>query len=169
MIFYQRNISNKLLALRCISIVLGFFCYHSFATNKVNVGYVLAIVLILLCLIIVEDFIVLPGSFQVKKIYFFGFLPVTWTFAKTEQPFLISYSRDFHVEAEPSENTYPETGLGCLLFIYAIFGKKNSITHIKFTIKRNIKSNVFNRVDIMLSAEEYLLIEGRTQRLPNST
>jgi len=104
MIFYQRHIGNKLLALRFISIVVGLFCYNSFATNKVNVGYVLVIVLMLLCLIIVEDFIVLSDSFHVKKFYFFGFLPATWTFTKTGRPFLILYSGDFHVEADPSEN-----------------------------------------------------------------
>ena len=106
----------------------------------------------------------LPG----KKIYFFGFLPITWTFTKTERPFLISYSRDFDVEADPPENTDLETGVGCLLFIYALFGKQNSITHIKFTVERTIKSNFLNRVDIMLSGEEYFLIEGMTQQLPNS-
>ena len=159
MIFYRRNIYNKLIALRSISIVTGFLCYLSFDANKNNLGYFLAVVLALLSIIVIEDFVVFPDSFQVKKYYFFGFLPIRWNFIKDDKIFLVPDGYGFGKESDPEE--FFDSDVGCLFLIFSVFSKQGKITHLKFTIKKQEgKSRFLNQVDIFLSREEHQLINN---------
>jgi hypothetical protein len=159
MVFYKRNINNKLFALRFISLVLAISCYWSFDKGKDNPGYVLAVALIVLSLITIEGLVVYAESFQVKKFYFFGLIPINWTFTKEEKAVLVAYGSGFGEEGDLLELGQSETGVGCLYFLLSAFMKQGNITHIKYTIKpAGSRSNLFKRVDVMLSHEEYQLI-----------
>ena len=160
MIFYRRNIYNKLIVLRGLSIVTGILCYLSLDKGIVNLGYFLAVVLVFLSIVVIKNLVVFPDSFQVKKIYFFGVFPVNWNFRKDERVVLHSYTSEFEEEDDADGFSHMETTAGCLFYIYAVFGKQNRITHRKFSIKKEIsKSGFLGEVEIFLSKEEYQLIK----------
>ena len=161
MIFYRRNISGKLIALRCISIVTGILCYFSFDTGYTNLGYFLAVVLAFLSIIVIEDIIVFPDSFRVKKFYFFGILPIRHSFNKNEKIVFHSYASGFAEEEDEGEGfSHFETAAGCLFYLYSFFGKKNRVMHRKYTIKKvGGNSGFTGMVEIFLSRQEYELIK----------
>ena len=160
MIFYRRNISGKLIALRGISIVTAILCYLSFDSGYTNLGYFLSVVLVFLSIIVIKDLVVFPDSFRVKKIYFFGFLPIGWRYTKKEKIILHSYASEFEEEDDAGGFSNMETAAGCLFYIYSVFGKQNRITHRKFTIKKEVDKPGFRgEVEIFLSKREYQLIK----------
>lgn len=170
MIFYKRNIYGKLFILRSISFVAGVFCYFSFKDGYTNLGYFLSVVLIFLSIIIIEDLVVYPDWFKVKRFYFLGLLPVKWTFCKADNVVLHSNTSGFEEEDDADGFSHFETPAGCLFYIYSLFGKKNRVTHRKFTIKKKAVAPGFrNSVEMFLSKPEYQLINeiiDHKSRLP---
>jgi hypothetical protein len=160
MVIYKRNIENKLMALRIVSLLLGFLCYYSFDSFNTNLGYFLSVILVLLSIVVIENFKVFPNSFQVKRFYFFGFFPVKWNFMKDEFD-IRSYGSNYGEEGDALELGQAETGAGCLFYLFTIFSSKGRITHRKFILRKK-GSGLFslNRVDILLSNEEYELLKG---------
>jgi hypothetical protein len=161
MIFYRRNIYGKLIFLRLLSLVTGILCYTSFDAGHTNLGYFLAVVLAFLSIIVIEDLIVFSDSFQVKKFYFLGILPIRRSFNKNEKIVFHSYASGFEEEEDEGEGfSHVETAAGCLFYLYSFFGKKNKVTHRKYTIKKvGGKSGFTGMVEIFLSRQEYELIK----------
>lgn len=161
MIFYRRNIYGKLIFLRLLSLGTGILCYVSFDAGRTNMGYFLAVALAFLSIIVIEDLIVFPDSFLVKKFYFFGILPISSSFKKNEQVVLHSYTSGFEQEDDQGDGfAHMETAAGSLFYIFSLFGKKNRVTHRKYAIKKDDNSSGFTgRVEIFLSKPEYELIK----------
>jgi hypothetical protein len=160
MIFYRRNIYSKLIALRGLSIVTGILCYLSFDAGYTSLGYFLSVVLVFLSIIVIKDIVVFPDSFRVKKVYFFGILPISWSFKKNEKVVLHSYTSGFEEEDDADGFSHLETPAGCLFYFYSVFGKKNRVTHRKFTIgKEDGKTGLLGKTEMFLSKQEYQLIK----------
>ena len=160
MIFYQRNINGKLFALRSFSFVAGILCFFSFNSGYSNLGYFLSVVLVFLCLIVIEDLVVFQDSFQVKKFYFFGTVPIIRSFNINEKIFLHSNTAGYEEEDDGDGFSNFETAAGCLFYIYTVFGKKPRVTHRKFTIKKEVGApGLGSSAEIFLSKEEYQLIK----------
>ncbi len=164
MIFYRRNIYGKLIFLRLLSLVTGILCYVSFDAGHTNFGYFLAVVLVFLSIIVIDDIILFPDSFQVKKFYFFGILPIRHSFNKNEKIVFHSYASGFEEEEDDGDGfVNMETAAGSLFYIFSLFGKKNKVTHRKYTIKKvDGNSGFTGRVEIFLSRQEYELIKEIT-------
>ena len=92
---YELNIDKKLISLRLflfLSVTLSTFL---FINKDFNLFYIIATILLFCSLIVVVDFKFDLSSFTIVKYYFFGLIPVTWNFQKTEEIFITSMGTTF--------------------------------------------------------------------------
>lgn len=121
MIIYNRNIDKRLFSLRLTFLILAAVCFLAFNFNHDNLGYFVAVVIIMLSIIVVKDIVISVDSFFVSKYYFFGLLKRTWNFNKGDNIKLSSFGSDF---GQGGELFFPDDtgiGIGCLFMIFEAF------------------------------------------------
>ena len=160
MIIYKRDIGRKLLSLRILLFILGTVCFLAFHYQYNNLGYFIAVVLILLSIIVVKNFIVFQDSFQISKYYFFGLIRFRWKFNLEEKFKILSLGADFGGEGDVL-NTEPDAA-GCLLLVLSVFFPSGSgVIKKEFRIERSGKVNTpFSRVHIFLDRVEFNYLQG---------
>ena len=158
---YKRNIEKKLFSLRLILIFLVIFGALLFANKNYNVLYLIGVFFVFLNLIVVKDFRVSLNSFEIVKYFFFGLIPISWSFEKTDNITIKSdgsiFGSDAKVPDTDQGNTLAGILFGCL---YPIFVRPK-IGVIEFSIHK-IESNgkVSGKVLTFLNANEFRMAEA---------
>ena len=158
---YKRNIQKKLFSLRLILIFLVIFGALLFANKNYNVLYLIGVFFVFLNLIVVKDFRVSLNSFEIVKYFFFGLIPISWSFEKTDVITIKSDGSIFGSDAEVPDTDQGHTLAGILFgCLYPIFVRPK-IGVIEFSIHK-IESNgkVSGKVLIFLNANEFRMAEA---------
>ena len=157
---YKRNIDKKLISLRLflfLSVTLSTFL---FINKDFNLFYIIATILLFCSLIVVVDFKFDLSSFTIVKYYFFGLIPVTWNFQKTEEIFITSMGTTFDDLPDLPNHDHSQSGLyilyGC---IYPLLGRPK-IEKVRFWISKTKKNGKkSSSISIFLTFSEYGMIE----------
>lgn len=152
---YNRNINRRLLMLRLLFIVLMTGCIFSFARQQEGLGYLLAIILLMLNFIVVTGLTVTAGSFGITKYYAFALIKQTWRFNKGDNIRLFSTDPDFRQDVEITDVNDEPGELGCLFTVFSSF-TPSAITKRQYEIeKRDEDNGSIKKVRVLLSRTEF--------------
>ena len=159
MIIYKRYIDKKLLSIRLTFFILGTICFFAFKSHNDNLGYFIAVALITISIIVVNNVTIFFDSFLISKYYFFGLIKMTWCFKKVDKLKISSFGSDFGQEGEITVHDDTASGLGCLFSIFSIF-LPSKITMKEIKIERFDEfDNLTKKVYILLDRPEFNFIK----------
>ncbi|MFT3704158.1 MAG: hypothetical protein QM802_17455 [Agriterribacter sp.] len=168
MIIYKRHIEKRLLALRLSIFILGAICILAFKFQNENLGYFIAVILILFSIIVVKDFEVRPNSLKISKYYFWGLFCRRWEFNKEDNIKVSSLGLDFGQEGDTPDFDDAGAGIGCLFSIFSLFAKPK-ITMKQFKIDKFDESNIhLKSVRILLNRSEFKYLETFVNQLQSA-
>ena len=159
MMIYKRHINKKLFSLRLTFFILVSICFFAFESHHDNLGYFIAVTIIMLSIIVVKDFNVSLNSFSVIKYYFFGLIKIKWQFYKGEIVKVSSFGSGFGQDGEIVVHDETSSELGCLFMIFSIF-LPPKITKKEVKIEKFDEFNSLTKsVHILLDRPEFTYLE----------
>ena len=120
MIIYQRELSKKLFLLRLLFFFLIGVAMLAYQFQLLNLFYFLIVGLFMLTIVVPKNFIVTREFIEIKKYYFFGWIPFSWIFKKEIKFTIFPEISSFGMEGEYDVDS-SGTELGCLLTIFGFF------------------------------------------------
>ena len=99
---YKRDTGNRLILLRVYFIVGALVMTHAFTRGIKNLGYFLAVAILVCLPITITRLFIDKNVFEIKKYYFFGLIPVKSTIQRENIVKVSLYTVEYQTDGNPA-------------------------------------------------------------------